>query len=161
MTEIETQAIRPAPIRKTLRVRATPQKAFDVFVKAMGSWWLEGHSLLSAPQDKIVIEPVAGGRWFELGVDGSEAQWGGVKVWDEPRRVVLAWQLTSAWVFDPEFSTEVEITFTPDGDETVVAFEHRDLERYGDKAAEQRNGMDVGWGALLDSFGRAANAAAD
>ena len=47
---VETQRIAPAPIRKTLRVKASPDKAFDTFVAGMGGWWLKSHSLLKSPQ---------------------------------------------------------------------------------------------------------------
>lgn len=61
------QIIKPAPIRKTSRVRATPQRAFDVFATRMGAWWMKSHSVLQAvhqtPQKDVVIEPFLGGRW--------------------------------------------------------------------------------------------------
>ncbi len=37
---VEAQRIAPAPIRRTLRVKASQQKAFDTFV-AMGGWWMK------------------------------------------------------------------------------------------------------------------------
>ena len=129
----------------------------------MGGWWLKGHSLLASPQRDVVIEPHAGGRWYEIGEDGSEMDWGKVLAWDEPERVALAWQLNAEWTYDPDFETTVEIRFTPDGDHTIVEFEHRDLERFGDKAAEVRGdyetGMDGGWGELLAKYQAAAEEA--
>ena len=153
---LEAQRIAPAPIRKTLRVRAPQEKAFRVFVGGMGGWWLKTHSLLKSPQQDVVIEPQAGGRWYEVGEDGSEQSWGKVLVWEAPERVVLAWQLNAEWAYDPDFETTVEVLFTPDGDHTIVDFEHRDLERFGDKAAQVRGdydtGMDGGWSALLGGY---------
>ena len=157
---LEAQRISPAPIRRSLRVKASQQKAFDTFVGGMGSWWLKSHSLLGSPQKDVVIEPRDGGRWYEIGEDGSEMTWGKVLDWAAPDRVVLAWQLNAEWTYDPDFATIVEARFTPDGDHTIVDFEHRDLERFGDKAAEVRgdyeSGMDGGWGELLAGFQRAA-----
>jgi uncharacterized protein YndB with AHSA1/START domain len=159
---IQARRIAPAPIRKTLRVKTTPEKAFHVFTGGMGGWWMKSHSLLASPQADVVVEPRAGGRWFETGEDGSEMDWGRVLAWDPPSRVVLAWQLTADWAYDPDFETTVEVTFTADGAETVVAFEHRDLERYGDRAEELRggyeSGMEGGWGALLEGFRSVAEA---
>jgi len=153
---LEAQRISPAPIRKSIRVKASQQKAFDTFVSQMGKWWLKSHSLLESPQADVVIEPRDGGRWFEVGEDGSEQMWGRVLQWDAPNRVVLAWQLTGEWAYDPDFETTVEVNFTPDGDHTVVEFEHRDLERFGPNAEEIRGGyetgMDGGWTALLSNF---------
>ena len=50
---------------------------------------------------------------------------------------------------------EVEITFTAlQGGMTRVDLEHRNLERYGDKAAAVRDmiGSDNGWMGILKSF---------
>lgn len=153
---VEVQRIGPAPIRKRLRVKASLDKAFDTFVAGMGDWWLKGHSLLQSPQKDVVIEPRAGGRWYEIGEDGSEQSWGKVLGWERPDRVILAWQLNAEWTYDPEFETSVEVRFTPDGDHTIVDFEHRDLERFGENAEAVRGdfdtGMDGGWGQLLAGY---------
>jgi uncharacterized protein YndB with AHSA1/START domain len=160
---VEAQRISPAPIRRTLKVKASQQKAFDTFAAGMGGWWMKSHSLLGSPQQNVVIEPRTGGRWYEIGEDGSEMNWGKVLAWEAPDRVVLAWQLNGQWTYDPDFETTVEVSFTPDGDHTIVDFEHRDLERFGDNAAEVRGdydtGMDGGWGELLAGYQRAAETA--
>ena len=159
---IETQRIAPAPIRRSLRVRASQEKAFDTFVGGMGGWWLKTHSLLGSPQTDVVIEPRTGGKWYEVGEDGSEQTWGKVLGWERPGRVLLAWQLNGEWTYDEDFETTVEVRFTPDGDHTIVDFEHRDLERFGDKAEAVRGdyetGMDGGWGHLLAFYQQAAEA---
>ena len=156
---VETQRIAPAPIRKTLRVKASQEKAFDTFVGGMGGWWMKSHSLLKSPQKDVVIEPRTGGKWYEVGEDGSEQLWGKVLGWDRPGRVLLAWQLNAEWAYDPDFETTVEVRFTADGDHTIVDFEHRDLERFGDKAEAVRGdyetGMDGGWRQLLDGYRQA------
>ncbi|MEA3030618.1 MAG: hypothetical protein QOG13_1943 [Sphingomonadales bacterium] len=158
----EAQRIVPAPIRKSLRVRAGRDKAFATFVGAMGSWWMKSHSLLQAPQADVVIEPRAGGRWYEIGADGSEQLWGKVLAWEAPERVLLAWQLNAEWAYDPDFETIVEVRFTPDGDGTIVDFEHRDLERFGANAQAVRgdyeSGMEGGWGQLLAGYQALAEA---
>lgn len=159
---VETQRIAPAPIRKSIRVKASQDRAFELFTTGMGRWWLKGHSLLKSPQKDVVVEPRDGGRWFETGEDGSESEWGRVLAWSAPERVVLAWQLTADWTYDANFETTVEVRFVPDGDHTVVEFEHRDLERFGPRAEEVRggyeSGMDGGWTALLDKYREALGA---
>jgi len=157
---VETQRIAPAPIRRSLRVRASQEKAFDTFVGGMGGWWMKSHSLLKSPQKDVVIEPRTGGKWYEVGEDGSEQIWGKVLGWERPGRVLLAWQLNGEWTYDEDFETTVEVRFTPDGDHTIVDFEHRDLERFGDKAEAVRGdyetGMEGGWGQLLAFYQQAA-----
>ena len=159
---VEAQRISPAPIRRSLRVKASQDKAFRTFVAGMGSWWMKSHSLLQSPQKDVLIEPETGGRWYEVGEDGSEQTWGRVLDWEAPDRVVLAWQLNADWTYDPDFETTVEVRFTPDGDHTIVDFEHRDLERFGEKAEAVRGdydtGMDGGWRSLLDLYQSAAEA---
>ena len=157
---VETQRIAPAPIRRSLRVRASQEKAFDTFVGGMGGWWMKSHSLLKSPQTDVVIEPRTGGKWYEIGEDGSEQLWGKVLGWERPGRILLAWQLNGEWTYDEDFETTVEVRFTPDGDHTIVDFEHRDLERFGDKAEAVRGdyetGMEGGWGQLLAFYQQAA-----
>jgi uncharacterized protein YndB with AHSA1/START domain len=65
---------------------------------------------------------------------------------------VLAWQLTREFVYDPAFEPTVEVTFEETAEGTRVHFEHRDLERMGADAVETFEGMDGGWGMLLDLF---------
>jgi uncharacterized protein YndB with AHSA1/START domain len=153
--------ITPAPVRKTVMVKAGAQKAFDVFTSGMGRWWPASHSTSKSPLKDVVVEPRAGGRWFELGADGSETNWGKVLAWDPPSRVLLAWQLTKDWSYDPAFETEVEVTFTPRADGlTEVTLEHRNLERFGEAAETVRAAIDSpgGWGSIIAEFARVAEA---
>lgn len=151
------QTIKPAPIVKRLEVRAPLERTFDTFVKRMGDWWPREHSLADGKvRTGVVIEPHPGGRWYETMSDGSEIQWGDVRAWDRPNRVLLVWRLTMEFKFDPDFDTEVEVRFTAQDDVTVVEFEHRDLERFGETAAQTAEMMDQGWGQILDAFVKAA-----
>ena len=95
-----------------------------------------------------VIEPQAGGRWYELDVDGSQCEIGRVAIWEPPGRLVLVWQLTPEFIYDPALVTEVEVTFTSEGTGTRVNLEHRDLERMGDKADAMHETVD--WAVFRD-----------
>ncbi len=113
--------IKPAPVRKRLHVNTTPERAFAVFTARMHAWWPLDHSLLQGkPRQDVIIEPRSGGRWFERATDGSECTWGRVLAWEPPGRVLLAWQIDATWRFDPDFVTEVEIRFIPEGGATRV-----------------------------------------
>jgi len=107
-----------------------------------------------------VIEPRVGGRWYGLLEDGSEAEWGDVLAWDPPRRLLLAWRIGANWAYDPDLTTEVEVTFTPAGEMTRVELEHRHLERMGEGAESARASFDSdgGWGGLLKMFADLAEA---
>jgi DNA-binding MarR family transcriptional regulator len=77
-----------APIRKTILVSASAERAFQVFTEEVSTWWPLSTSHIGRVDAKsAVIEPFVGGRWFERGVDGSECDWGRVRAWDPPRRL--------------------------------------------------------------------------
>jgi uncharacterized protein YndB with AHSA1/START domain len=154
-----TPVIMPAPVRKSIRVNASPSRAFEIFTARMGRWWPSTHSINKAPMKEAVIEPRVAGRWFELGEDGSECDWGRVLAWDPPGRIVLAWQIDAQWRFDPNLITEVEVKFIPDGDATRVELEHRNIERFGEQADVARSALDSpgGWSGLLEKFAAAAD----
>jgi uncharacterized protein YndB with AHSA1/START domain len=152
-TQIRPQ-IRPAPVRTSVHVNAAPDRAFDVFTNGIGRWWPKTHKIGDADLDRPVIEPREGGRWYQLGVDGSECEIGKVAVWDPPSRLLLIWQLTPDFTYDPTLITEVELLFTPEDGGTRVELEHRYLERMGDKAETMRETVSGpgGWPALLQLF---------
>jgi uncharacterized protein YndB with AHSA1/START domain len=107
----------------------------------------------------VVLEPKVGGRWFEIGEDGSQCNWGKVLAWEPPTRVLLAWQIGADWKYDPDLVTEVEVTFTPiEGGATRVDLEHRNLERFGDKIDTVRAAIDSegGWSGILKVYAESA-----
>src|SRR5580704_15983230 len=103
------------PVRKELLIRASAERAFRAFTEEMGRWWPRTHHIGKSEMRDVVLEPREGGRWYEIGVDGSQCDWGKVLTWNPPRRLVLAWQITAAWQYDPDFLTEVEIQFLEEG----------------------------------------------
>jgi uncharacterized protein YndB with AHSA1/START domain len=154
------RTITPAPVRRSIEVAAPPDRAFAVFTRDIGLWWPHTHKLGPAALETIIVEPRAGGRWFERDVDGSECDIGHVLVWEPPSRLVLAWQLTPEWKFDPDLVTEVEVRFTPIGERaTRVELEHRNLERMGERADAMRQQIDApnGWPGLLQQFADLCN----
>ncbi len=154
-----SRTIQPAPVRRTIVVATPPARAFEVFTDRIGRWWPKSHHVGAAEPQDVVIEPRADGRWFERAADGTECQVGRVLVWDPPQHLVLAWQLTADWKFDPDLITEVEVRFIPEGEAaTRVELEHRDLERFGERAGQVREAIDAprGWTAILELYARAA-----
>lgn len=148
------RTISPAPVRKSLTVKASPQRAFEVFTAGFASWWPPTHHIGASPMKTAVIEPRVGGRWYETGEDGSQCEWGDVLVWSPPTRLVLAWRLGADWVYHADLLTEVEVTFTPVGQATRVDFEHRHLERMGEAAETARVSLDSdgGWTGILKLY---------
>jgi len=150
------------PIKKSVFVAASAERAFHVFTEEMSTWWpLRSHHIGKADAESVVIEPFVGGRWFERGIDGSECDWGQVRVWDPPRRLVLSWEISSDWRHDPSIQTEVEVRFSPEGASARVDLEHRLLHHYAEKVAQMRGRFDSeqGWMGVLQAFAARASAA--
>ncbi len=147
-------------VRQSIVVDAPRERAFTVFTEGMSSWWpMDSYSIAPGPMAAAVVEPHEGGRWYERSEDGSETEWGRVLAWDPPERLVLVWQLSADWRYDPGLHTEVEVRFTAEGDDrTRVELEHRRLEAYAQRAEQMRMilGSDNGWNGLLRRFGDAA-----
>jgi uncharacterized protein YndB with AHSA1/START domain len=151
-----------APVRYSVTVPISPQRAFTLFTEGFNSWWI-GHHIGEAELAEAVIEPRVDGRWYERGMDGTECDWGKVLVFDPPGRLVLTWQLNCQYEYDPDLShaSEVEVLFTEEDGLTRVDFEHRYIERLGvgrEELAKSVSG-DGGWPAILELYAKAAAAA--
>jgi uncharacterized protein YndB with AHSA1/START domain len=147
-------------VRQSVVVDAPPDRAFAVFTEGMTAWWPLGtHTIGATPAAEAVIEPRAGGRWFERSEDGTECDWGRVLAWEPPDRVLLSWEITCEWQHDASVRTEVDVRFHAEDDgRTRVELEHRGLEAYAERAAEMRGifDSDGGWRGLLGRFAGAA-----
>ena len=152
-------------VRQSVTVDVPPERAFAVFTADLASWWpLEAYHIGSQPAVAVVVEPRAGGRWYERAADGSECDWGRVLACDPPHRIVVSWQINAndeTWFPDPDpaHASEIEVTFTgqPDG-QTRVEFEHRHFERHGAGGDGIHAGVSSsgGWATILDSYAKVA-----
>jgi uncharacterized protein YndB with AHSA1/START domain len=145
--------------RRSITVNATPERAFEVFTAGFSTWWpLESHHIGKNMAVTAIMEPHAGGRWFERDAEGNECNWGFVTEYEPPSRILLAWHLTPAWGYDPdpEKATEVEVTFTPTGDGTLVELEHRGFEKHGETGVAMRDAVSApgGWSDLLQLYAK-------
>jgi uncharacterized protein YndB with AHSA1/START domain len=150
-----------APVRKSVVVQATPQKAFDVFTAGIDRWWPKSHGIGSAPLRESIIEPYVGGRWYAKCDDGSDVTVGHVRVWQPGERFVVTWEISAAWKPDARvaFASEVEVRFLDDSDgRTRVELEHRNFERMGAADGEtMRKNVDGGWPGLLNLYANEAS----
>lgn len=132
------------------------EQAFHVFTDSFHTWWPAAYHIGQAEMAKAILEPRVGGRWYEQGVDGSECDWGRVRAWEPPHRLVVTWQINGDWQYDPdpEHASEIEVRFTPDGPATTrVELEHRLLDRLvGGQRIHDGIGQGGGWSAVLESF---------
>ncbi|HLB62833.1 MAG TPA: SRPBCC family protein [Actinomycetota bacterium] len=104
-------------VAREVRIRARPETVFEFFTdpEKMTRWKGIGAELDARPGGayRIQVSPrdVAVGEYVEI---------------DRPRRIVVTWGWEGDEIVPPGTST-VEVTFTGEGDETVVRVEHRDL----------------------------------
>jgi uncharacterized protein YndB with AHSA1/START domain len=142
-----------------LRVKVSPERAFAAFVEEIGTWWRPNSLFQTTPRPgRLSFEPGEDGRLIETREGGKLFEIGQVRVWEPPHRLVFSWRQAN---FPADLHTEVEVGFTPVGDETRVSVEHRGFDRVPvDSVA--RHGFPDGfllqrladfWGGQLDSIG--------
>jgi uncharacterized protein YndB with AHSA1/START domain len=106
-----------------LRVKATPERAFEAFVGEIGAWWRTNPLFAFTPRDPGVLafEPGEGGRLTTTLASGKVFEIGKIRAWEPPRRLVFGWRQAT---FAADQDTEVEVRFDTVGDETRVTVEH-------------------------------------
>jgi uncharacterized protein YndB with AHSA1/START domain len=139
-------------VRREITVNAPPERAFEVFAARIETGWPRDYSVGASELKRVVIEPRAGGRFYEEGVDGVDTVWGEVLAYEPPNRLHLTWRLNGQWQVD-EAASEIEVTFTPLAEGTTVSLVHSHLDRlqYAD-ALRQSIGGDGGWSGLLARY---------
>jgi uncharacterized protein YndB with AHSA1/START domain len=150
------RTIQIAPVRKSIVVEATPQRAFEVFTAGVDAWWPKTHGIGMTPITRSVIEPRVGGRWYTTHTDGTEVVIGHVRAWEPGARFVVSWEISADWKPDARaaFASEVEVLFRAEGTgKTRIDLEHRDFERMGAEPGEKmRTGVDGGWPGILNFY---------
>jgi len=134
----------PPPVRREILVEASPGRAFELFTMRIGAWWPLARFSVFQQDSQVALED---GRIVERSVDGRESVWGDVTEWDPPSALAFSWHPG----YGPEHGTDVRVTFTASGAQTLVALTHSGWERMNDpfaRAAEYENG----WPAVLSGF---------
>jgi hypothetical protein len=108
----------------SVRVKASPVQAFDVFTREIALWWTPNmlFAFTPRPPGKLAFEPGEGGRFTETQEDGRVFEIGRITTWKPGDRLTFGWRQST---FAPDQHTEVEITFEPVGAETRVTVVHR------------------------------------
>jgi hypothetical protein len=137
------------PLIVEFEVQASPEHAFDTWVRRAAMWWPRGHTMTADPV-AIVFEPRVGGRIYEVGPAGEEHPWGEVVAWDRPGRVEYLWHL----FFPKSQATRVVVTFEGAAHFTRVRIEQTGWDELGDAAVVRRHRTVVGWGAAVSEYCR-------
>ena len=104
------------------------------------------HSLLQVGPTVRIVDQIV-----ESAKDGRDAVWGKVLAWEPPTRLQFTWRPGFA---DETPDTELEVTFTPEGDGTRVELVHSGWEKLED-GAKSRAGYDGGWDGVLEAYRKA------
>jgi uncharacterized protein YndB with AHSA1/START domain len=155
-----TTEIAESSVKTSVVVKASPERAFEVFTAGIGTWWPPEHHLLEGELDTMVFETFRGGRVYDRGTDGAECTWARVLEYEPPERFVISWDISVAWQIetDQEKTSEVEVRFVSQGEgQTLVELEHRNLHRHGPGWETMRDsvaspeGWDLGLGHYADA----------
>jgi uncharacterized protein YciI len=132
------------PIRREVLVDAGPEAAFEIFTAGLGRWWpLAGG--FGVYKDGAVA--FAGGQIIERAADGREVEWGTVTRWEPPAAVAFTWHPGYA----AERASQVEVTFTATGTQTLVRLIHSGWEIFDDPAAARAE-YDQGWPTVIGHY---------
>jgi uncharacterized protein YndB with AHSA1/START domain len=160
MTQATAHESSETSIRASVVVRAPVEHTFRVFTADMGSWWPASHHIGVAPMVAAIVEPRVGGRWYEVGDDGSDCQWGLVLAWDPPGHLALSWHLDGDFRYDSDAlrASRVDVWFREQADgSTLVELVHTGLDRHGPTWTRLRDRATGGWAFILGRIFDRAN----
>jgi uncharacterized protein YciI len=133
-----------APIRRSVHVRAPVDTAFALFTSHIGAWWPKAAHSVFGEGSLVAFE---GDRLVERSNEGVSV-WAEVVEWDPPHAFHLAWHAGTA----ADRSTDLRVSFSPAGGETLVALEHSGWER-AERPEESARNYGNGWPTVLARFG--------
>jgi uncharacterized protein YndB with AHSA1/START domain len=142
------------PVVRTVEVSCAPERAFELFTRAIGEWWpLPTHSVYGEASTSVRMGDGVGAEIVETGAGGEESRWGTITAWEPGRELGFTWHPGT----DPEESTDVTVRFVATVRGTQVELAHRGWERRRD-GATIRAGYEQGWVPVLDRFAIRASA---
>ena len=106
-----------------LRVKATPERAFDAFTREIAAWWRPDPLFPITPwgDGTLAFEGEADGRLVTRLANGKTFEIGRVTAWERGARLAFDWRQAN---FPKGMKTRVEITLTAVADETRVTVRH-------------------------------------
>ncbi len=149
-------AVRQAA-RAEVVVDASPEEAFQIFTDEIGLWWRRDTPYWNDRERALTLrlEPRVGGRFVEVYdvESGTGFEVGRVTAWEPGERLAVTWT-QAGW---PDgASTDIEVTFEPADDGTLVRLEQSGFERIPD-AEKYVPGYDAGWKELLGWYAERVN----
>lgn len=131
-------------VRKEVEVSLPRTDAFNLFIADPLGWWPPKHCFV-ANRVNLVIEPYAGGRYYEVDVDGTEVDWGRILTFTRPGLLEMTWRVGAGWqpLPDDNGASLIRVEFTElSAGRTRVALTHADLDLHGPAAAQIHAAVD-------------------
>ena len=138
-----------SPIRRSVVVPESTDKAFHRFTSEFSAWWPRyTHSIGGRRVKRAVMECRVGGQIYEEHADGTRYMWGTVTAFEPPRRVAFTFHAA----FAEAEAQQVVVTFDTEGTRTRVTLVSSGWERMTGTALRSRGGYKIGWGGVLGRF---------
>lgn len=104
----------------SLRVNATPERAFTAFTGEIDRWW-QPNGLFEFTRGRTGRLAFGDGELVETYDDGTRFVIGEILEWEPPVRFSTTWRQVG---FADDQLTELHVRFDPAGDQTRVTVEH-------------------------------------
>jgi uncharacterized protein YndB with AHSA1/START domain len=109
----------------SVRVKTSPERAFDLFTREIGEWWRPDPLFAITPHGDGALafegEGEEHGRLVARLPDGTIFEIGRVTQWRRGERLAFDWRQAT---FAPDQKTRVEVTFAAVGEMTRVTVRH-------------------------------------
>ena len=133
----------------SLRVAASPERAFDVFTGDIAAWWAPHTAFRTTPKPPGVMRFEDETTLVETFPNGRNFVIGHVTAWERPHRLAFTWRQAT---FPPDLITTVEVTFQAVEGQTRVSVTHAGFEAVPVESAARHGMADATLLAFLGQF---------
>ena len=136
------------PIQKSVRIECSVEHAFRVFTEKIHLWWPGPYRAASDEKASVELEPRVGGLFYSLSEDGSRKEFGTIRTWQPPYKLVFSWAIGQS----EDLETEVAVQFSKEGDFTLVELKHKEAMSKNNAWSETSPGFLKAWSAVLPAY---------
>ncbi len=139
-----------APIRREILVAAPADRAFELFTGRIGDWWPLARFGVFGDGTVAFEGSTPGNREIVERSGDRVSVWAQVTEWNPPGALGFTWHPGT----DPARATSVRVTFSAEGEQTLVTVEHSGWDVLADPelAAAAANEYGQGWPGVLAGF---------